>query len=92
MLEGAPRAGWEESLVDALNWLNDDCAESISRVRAPIIAINSDLRPTNVEALRKHVPSLQVKIVADTRHLVMWDAPDEFNSLLEQSILGMAGQ
>ena len=86
MLEDAPRIGWRESLLDTLNWLNEDCIESISLVQAPIIAINSDLQPTDVEAFRKYVPSFQAKIVPNTGHLVMWDAPEEFNRLLEESI------
>ena len=86
MLEGAPRVGWKEALLDTLQWLNADSIQSISRVRAPIIAINSDIRPTNVEVFRKYAPSFQVKIVPNTGHLVMWDAPDEFNLLLEESI------
>ena len=86
MLEGAPRDGWKEALLDTIRWLNEDCIQSISRVRAPIISINSDIRPTNIEAFRKYVPSFQAKIVPSTGHLVMWDAPDEFNLLLEESI------
>ena len=86
MLEGAARVGWRESLLDAFNWQNEDCIESISRVRAPIIAINSDLQPTNVEAFREYSPSFQAKIIPDTGHLVMWDAPEEFNHLLEETI------
>jgi pimeloyl-ACP methyl ester carboxylesterase len=86
ILEGGPRVGWRESILDAARWVNEDCIESISRVQAPIISINSDLRPTDVEAFRKYVPSYQVKIVPDTGHLVMWDAPDAFNQMLEESI------
>ena len=86
MLEGTGRVGWTESLLDAFNWQNEDCIESISRVRAPIIAINSDLQPTNVEAFREYSPSFQAKIIPDTGHLVMWDAPEEFNHLLEETI------
>lgn len=92
MLEGAPRIGWRASLIDALNWLNEDCIDSISRVRAPIIAINSNLQPTNVETFRKYVPSFQAKIVPDTGHLVMWDAPEKFNRMLEESIQELKSQ
>lgn len=92
MLRGAPRAGWEDSLLDTLNWLNENCTDSISRVQAPIIAINSDSRPTNVEAFRKYAPSFQVKIIPNTGHLVMWDAPDEFNKLLEESVQELKSQ
>ena len=88
MLRGAPGDGWRESLRSTLNWLNEDCAASIGRVRAPIVAINSDLQPTDVDAFRKYAPSFQAKIVPDTGHLLMWDAPGEFNRLLEESVRG----
>ena len=88
MLRGAPRTGWRGSLRSTLNWLNEDCTASISRVQAPVIAINSDVQPTNVEAFRKYAPSFQVKIIPDTGHLLMWDAPGQFNRLLEQSVRG----
>ena len=86
MLEDAPGNGWRESLLGALNWLNENCTASISSIQAPIIAINSDLQPTDVEAFKKYAPSFEAKIVPDTGHLLMWDAPDQFNRLLEQSV------
>ena len=86
MLNGAPRIGWEDSLLDVLNWLNEECTEAVGRVQAPIISINSDLQPTNVEAFRKYAPLFQAKIIHNAGHLVMWDAPEEFNRLLEESI------
>jgi len=39
-----------------------------------------------VEAFKKYLPSYQLKIVPDVAHLVMWDNPEEFNRLLEESI------
>ena len=86
MLEDAPGTGWRESLLGALNWLNEDCTASISSIQAPVIAINSDLQPTDVEAFKKYAPSFEAKIVPDTGHLLMWDAPGQFNRLLEQSV------
>lgn len=80
------RIGWRESLDDALRWLNDDCIESLKKVQVPIISISSDMEPTNVEAFKKYVPSYQLKIIPDVAHLVMWDNPEEFNRLLEESI------
>jgi pimeloyl-ACP methyl ester carboxylesterase len=53
-----------------------------NRVIAPIIAINSDLRPANAEAFRNYARSFEARIVPDTGHLLMWDAPDQFNRLL----------
>lgn len=89
MLQGAPGHGWEESLLAVMDWQNEHCTDSISRVRAPIIAINSDNRPTDVAAFQKYAPSFRAKIVPDTGHLVMWDAFDAFNELLEESIREM---
>jgi pimeloyl-ACP methyl ester carboxylesterase len=80
------RIGWKESLDDALRWLNEDCIESLKKVPVPIISISSDMEPTNMEAFKKYVPSYQLKIILDVAHLVMWDNPEEFNRLLEESI------
>lgn len=86
MLKDAPRAGWEESLLDTMRWFREESTEAISEIQAPIVAINSDSQPTNVEALRKYAPSFRAKVITDTGHLVMWDAADEFNRLLEETI------
>jgi pimeloyl-ACP methyl ester carboxylesterase len=80
------RIGWKESLDDLNRWDIEDRIESLKKVQVPITSINSDMEPTNVEAFKKYVPSVQVKIVPDAAHLVMWDNPEEFNRLLEESI------
>ena len=33
-----------------------------------------------------YIPSFKAKIIPDVGHLVMWDATEEFNRLLEESI------
>jgi pimeloyl-ACP methyl ester carboxylesterase len=80
------RIGWKESLDDYWRWANEDCIESLKKVRVPVISISSDMEPTNVEAFKKYVPSYELKIIPDVAHLVMWDNPEEFNRLLEESI------
>ncbi|MDU8885761.1 alpha/beta hydrolase [Yeosuana sp. MJ-SS3] len=85
-LEGASHIGWRESLEDYIKWQNEHCIHSVKTVKAPIISINSDLQPTNVEAFRKYVPTFKAKIVEDVGHLIMWDDTEEFNRLLEESI------
>ena len=86
ILEGASHIGWRESLAGYINWQNDHCTNSIQAVKAPIIAINSDLQPTNVEAFKKYAPTFKAKIVKDVGHVIMWDNTEEFNQLLEESI------
>ncbi|KPL16942.1 MAG: hypothetical protein AMJ92_12345 [candidate division Zixibacteria bacterium SM23_81] len=86
MLKDASRIGWRESLLDYLRWHNEDIATALQKCQVPVMAINSDMEPTNVEAFRKLVPSYQAKIVPDVGHVIMWDAPEEFNRLLEENI------
>jgi pimeloyl-ACP methyl ester carboxylesterase len=80
------RTGWQESLNEYFKWLNEDCTLTLKKIQAPVTAINSDSEPTNVEAFRKYVPSFKAKIIPGVGHVVFWDAPDEFNKLLEESI------
>lgn len=80
------RIGWKESIDDFFRWSNEDCIGSLKKVRVPIISINSDMEPTNVQAFKKYVPSYQLKIIPNVAHVVMWDDPEEFNRLLEESI------
>lgn len=86
MLKDASRIGWRETLNDYLRWHNEDMTTSLQKCQVPVTAINSDMEPTNVEAFKKLVSSYQAKIVPDVGHVIMWDAPEEFNRLLEESI------
>ena len=86
MVNNVPKIGWRESLNDIFRWENDDFIESLTKIQVPIIAINSDQKPTNVEGFRKYVSSFKAKIIPNVGHVVFWDAPKEFNRLLEESI------
>ncbi len=55
-------------------------------VRSPVICINADQWPTNIEANRRHMQSFDVKIMKGTGHFLMLERPDEFNKLLNNSI------
>ena len=86
MLNVTSKDGWRESLIDIFKWSNEDCIESLKNIQTRIISINSDQTPTNVEAFMKYVPSYKAKIILDVGHVVFWDAPEEFNRLLEESV------
>ncbi|MCX2719632.1 alpha/beta fold hydrolase [Lentiprolixibacter aurantiacus] len=85
-LEGSSQKGWRESLNGVMNWQNERCIEVLRAVNTPIIAINSDMQPTNVESFRKYAPDYKVKIVQNVGHVIMWDKPETFNLLMEESI------
>jgi len=80
------RTGYRESLDAYFKWINEDCMRTLKLIKAPVIAINSDSEPTNIDAFRKYVPSFQAKIIPGVGHVIFWDNPDEFNRLLEESI------
>jgi pimeloyl-ACP methyl ester carboxylesterase len=86
MINKEPKTGWRESLVENMRWRNEDCAASLSKINCPVVAIKSDQRVTSSEVFRKYVPDFEVKIINDVGHVVMWDAPEEFNRLLEETI------
>ncbi|MGA1976246.1 MAG: alpha/beta hydrolase [Bacteroidales bacterium] len=78
--------GWHESYYDCFRWLNEDCTKSLEAIQTPIISINSDQNPTNIEAFREYHPEFEVKIIQDVYHFVFLEAPEKFNLFLEESI------
>jgi pimeloyl-ACP methyl ester carboxylesterase len=86
LIKDASRIGWRESLKNIWLWCNYECADSLKNVQSQVVSINADQNPTNEEAFRKYVPSFRAKIIEGIGHFVPWEAPDEFNRLLEESI------
>jgi pimeloyl-ACP methyl ester carboxylesterase len=50
------------------------------------------MQPTNVEAFRKYVPAFQADIIYGVGHLVFWENPEEFNTLLEKHVQGFLAE
>lgn len=86
MVKDVPKIGWSESIKNVWLWCNDECTKSLQQIKAPVTSINADQIPTNIEAFKTYVPSFKVKIIPGVGHFVPWEAPDEFNRLLEEAI------
>ena len=56
----------------------------LPELKAPIVAINPDYRPTDVEALRQH--GVEVVLMPGVGHFLMLEDPDTFNRLLGETI------
>lgn len=82
----APKIGWWESIEDFFRWSNEECIESLQALQVPLMSINSDYMSINVEAFQKYIPSHQLKTISTISHLVIWEAPDEFNRLLAEAV------
>ena len=91
MLKDGQRPGWHGSFLEMFKWINEDLTTSLIEIHSPVISINSNSQPTNMEAFQKYIPSYKVNVMSDVGHLVFWDAPGVFNNLLEQSIQEFIG-
>jgi len=68
-------------------WSNDGpILDSLPKVAAPMVAINSDMRPTDIEALESY--GIQTLIAPGVGHFLMLENPDTFNRLLSEAIAG----
>jgi sigma-B regulation protein RsbQ len=56
---------------------------------APVVAINPDYRPTDVESLRRY--GMKTVLMSGVGHFLMMEDPDAFNSLLDETIEGFTG-
>jgi pimeloyl-ACP methyl ester carboxylesterase len=63
-----------------------DAAAAFREIRAPIVAVNADLQPTDVAANRRHAPQFEATIMAGVGHYPMLEAPERFNELLAGAI------
>jgi pimeloyl-ACP methyl ester carboxylesterase len=52
----------------------------------PVVAINPDYRPTDVEALRRH--GVRAVVMPGVAHFLMMEDPETFNRLLDEAIEG----
>ncbi len=63
----------------------DEGAALVS-VKVPMRVINADLWPTDLDALRRHKPDVELAVMPGVGHFVMQEDPDEFNRLLARAV------
>jgi len=61
---------------------------ALNELAAPVLAINPDHRPTDVEGLRRH--GVEAVVMPGVSHFLMLEDPDAFNRLLGETIDGLA--
>lgn len=87
LFENAQKVGWLESVDNFWRWSNNELKSSLAAIKCPIISINSDSSPTNVEAFQKIIPTFKVKIVKNVGHQVFWEDSEKAGQYLEECIL-----
>lgn len=60
--------------------------EAAQQIKVPLICINSDMHPPEVDTNRKYIPSFEAKIMAGVGHFPMVEDPETLNRLLEEAI------
>ncbi len=61
-------------------------AENFDKVDLPVRFINSEKFPTNIESAKRHIKNFDIKIINGVGHFPMLEKPEEFNSVLEETI------
>lgn len=77
----------EHMLDDAMT---GEAREVFDGLDIPIVAINADLWPTNVEANRKHMHAFDAVIMEGTGHFLHMTRPEAFNAQLAEVIARLA--
>ena len=82
-MSAAPPEVAVEMMLHAVT--NDDAIlAALPRLEAPVVAINPDYRPNDVEALRRH--GVEAVLMTGVGHFLMLEDPDTFNRLLGQTV------
>jgi len=69
-----------------INFMKNDSAQVLQELKAPIRCINSDMKPTNVEAILRYAPSFKVVFMSGVGHFLMMEDAETFNRLLGEVV------
>jgi len=67
-----------------------DARAGLAAIKVPIVAVNADKFPTNVEANRQAAPQFDAVIVKGVGHYLMREKPAEFNRALDEALARVA--
>jgi len=63
-----------------------DFASVLPDIHVPVLAINSDLSPTEETRIRKSLPGFKADVLEHTGHFLMMEVPQRFNTVLLKDI------
>lgn len=69
-----------------------DHASELRDLKLPIVCINSDKWPTEVEAGQRQVSFFELKLMPGIGHFVMMEDPEQFNNLLDETVNELANK
>jgi pimeloyl-ACP methyl ester carboxylesterase len=69
-----------------------DFTRLLPDIHVPVLAINSDLGPTDVARIRKSLPNFKADVLEHTGHFLMMEVPQRFNPVLLKDIDALVQQ
>jgi pimeloyl-ACP methyl ester carboxylesterase len=72
--------------------LSMDFTPVLADIHVPVLAINSDLEPTDQARIRKFLPGFKADVLEHTGHFLMMEAPQRFNPVLLKDIESLVQQ
>jgi len=69
-----------------------DAAAALGALDLPVRIINADKWPTDLEALRRHDPDVELAVMPAVGHFLMAEEPEEFNRWLERAVRELTGR
>lgn len=70
-------------------FITGESAAIFKEVRLPVMAVNADLWPIDIENNRKHMASFEATVIQGTDHFLMLARPEVFNPALEEAVKKM---
>jgi pimeloyl-ACP methyl ester carboxylesterase len=67
-------------------YLNYDLKGPVKNISCPIICVNADIWPTDVEANKRYASSYKLYLIKNVGHFLMLEKPDEFNRALDSAL------
>jgi len=86
MASAPPQAALSAMNAYLGQYVTGESTEPYSQIDAPIVSINTDQWPTDVESNRKYMKKYDVMIIKGAGHFLMLENPDQFNKALAKVI------
>ncbi len=88
MASAPPEVGLR-ALNNYLIWYRERAKDALGRLRVPLRCINSDMEPTNTEALSALIEGYALRTMPGRGHFLMREDPATFNLLLEETLAAL---
>lgn len=86
MSSADPRIALNAMNGSLTGYMTGDVSRLFDDLDVRVVAVNSDLWPTDVEANRRHIKDFELIVLAGLDHFMMLKAPEQFNPALEQAV------